>query len=296
MNIYDILQDILIYIDENICDEITADMLASRAGYSVWHFCKMFRWGTGYTVMDYIRTRRLLFAAYELSSDKRIIDIAMEYGFETHSGFSKAFRRHFGCSPERSRKNKNYSKPMLPNFLDAQKYLNGGIIMDPKFVTHPPIKIAGFTMQTRNVDGENLKSIPEFWQKYAKEGKDERLHGEDFVKCHSEFGACLHENPGTGEFEYIIGVEIKEDAIIPDDYAVREIPAATYAVFSTPLCNKSTFVSEIQGLWRFIFAEWFPNSGYEYAPGCVDFELYDDRCMTKDGKVCDIYIPVVKKG
>jgi AraC family transcriptional regulator len=295
MNIYEILQGILNYIDDNLCEEITADALASKAGYSVWHFCKVFRWGTGCTVMEYVRNRRLLFAAHELNSGDKIIDIAIKYGFETHSGFSKAFRRYFGCSPEESRLTSHYEKPKPPSLSKTKKYLQGGIIMEPKFVTLPSINIAGFVLKTKMEEGENSKSIPEFWQNYLKSGNCERLHGEDFLKSHNEYGACFSENPETGEFEYVIGVEVKEGKTVPAGYETREVPAATYAVFSTPPSDDSTFVQAIQGLWGFIFEEWFPSSGYEYAPNCVDLEIYDERVMTEKGKVCDIYIPVVKK-
>lgn len=60
-------------------------------------------------------------------------------------------------------------------------------------------------------------------------------------------------------------------------------------------CDAAIFAPTIQGVWQYIFNEWFTTSGYEYAPDGVDFELYDDRCMSGTGKICDIYIPVVKK-
>jgi len=56
----------------------------------------------------------------------------------------------------------------------------------------------------------------------------------------------------------------------------------------------AAFVKNIQGTWVFIMEEWFPTSGYEYAPNGVDFEYYREE-MTEKGNVCDIYIPVVKK-
>lgn len=167
--------------------------------------------------------------------------------------------------------------------------------MEPKFITLPAIKLAGFALKTTSVDGENSNEIPEFWNDYMSDGRMEKLHAESFVKSHNEYGACFPENPETGEFEYVIGVELKEGTVIPSGYHVCELPSATYAVFSTPPCSDKNFVSAIQGAWQFIFNEWFSKSGYEYAPNCADFERYDDRCMPESGKVCEIYIPVVKK-
>lgn len=290
-----ILQDILEYVDEHIQDDISADSLAARAGFSAWHFRRVFQWGVGYSLMGYIRSRRLAFAAYELGSDRRIIEIALEYGFETHSGFSKAFRRCFGVSPETYRLHAHSGRPLLPNLYEVKQYLNGGIILEPKFVALPAVKLAGFVLKTSTEDGENSKEIPAFWNDYMHSGKMEKLHKEGFLKKHDEYGVCFPEDPETGEFEYVIGVETKEGAVIPAEYHVGELPPADYAVFSTPPCNAENFVPAIQGAWQYIFNEWFPKSGYEYAPNGHDFERYDDRCMSATEKVCDIYIPVVKK-
>ncbi|MBW7572015.1 AraC family transcriptional regulator [Caproiciproducens faecalis] len=295
MDTTEILQDILEYVDEHITDTLSAEQLAARAGFSIWHFCRVFQWSTGYSVMGYVRNRRLAFAACELHSGQRILDIALKYGFETHSGFSKAFRRYFGYSPEVYRRHAYCGRPVPPSLPRMKKYLIGGILLEPKFVTLPAIKLAGFALKTTSVGGENSKAIPAFWNDYMSDGRMEKLHSENFVKQHDEYGACFPENPETGEFQYVIGVEPKEGAVIPQNYYICELPCATYAVFSTPPCDAATFVSAIQGVWQYIFNEWFPKSGYEYAPTCADFERYDDRCMSESGKVCDIYIPIVKK-
>lgn len=303
MDTLTILQNVLDYIDANILDSITPEILAARAGFSTWHFCRVFRWGVGYPVMDYVRTRRLAFAAQELSSGRKILDISLEYGFETHSGFSKAFRRYYGCSPEEYRMHAVFEKPSPPNLLGNKKHLIGGIILEPKFVTLPAARIAGYVLNTRSNDRANNDSVPMFWTACNSDGRCEKLHNESFVRKHSEYGACFVMDQECGEFDkiygaeinYIIGVEIDGSAEAPKGYYVREIPPATFAVFSTPPCGTTNFVSSIQGVWQYAFNEWFPASGYEYAPGCVDFELYDDRCNSVSEKVCDIYIPVIKK-
>ena len=295
MDHYSFLQNILEFIDEHITEEISAEQLAKLAGFSTWHFCRVFQWRTGYSVMGYVRSRRLAFAASELNSGRKILDVALEYGFETHSGFSKAFRRYFGCPPEVYRLHAHCCRPLPPSLPDMEKYPIGGIILEPKFVTLPAVKLAGFALKTTMADGKNKDLIPAFWTSYMSDGRMKRLHSENFVKNHAEYGACFPEDPETGEFEYVIGVEPKDGAAIPAGYHVCELPPATYAVFSTPPCDAAGFSSSIQGLWDYIFNEWFPTSGCEYAPGCVDFELYDERNMSEKGKVCDVYIPVIKK-
>jgi AraC family transcriptional regulator len=292
----DILQDTLEYIDAHLGEELDLGLLAARAGFSPYHFIHVFRFGVGYTVMDYVRRRRLAFAAAELSSDRRILDIALEYGFETHSGFSRAFRRHYGCSPETYRTHAHTGTPELPSLSHIKKYNTGGIVMEPKFVTRPAFKIAGYSIRTKNTDGQNSTDIPAFWGRYIQDGRCDKMHKENFLKSHTEYGASCFAMEADGSFLYAIGCEPKDGAAIPEGYEVFEIPAATYAVFSSPPADGAGFTASIQGTWGYIFNEWFPKSGYEYAEGGADFELYDERCVGETGKVCDIYIPVSKKG
>ena len=168
--------------------------------------------------------------------------------------------------------------------------------MEPKFVTLPAVQLAGYVLKTKSEGGQNLVDIPSFWAAYLADGRMDRLHNESFLKNHTEYGACFPGDPDTGVFDYVIGVEINPEVSVPDGYHVCEIPAAAYAVFSTPPSSEAAnFSDTIQRTWQYIFNEWFPGSGYEYAPGCADFELYDERCMSEKEKICDIYIPIVKR-
>ena len=283
------------YIETNIKEKLNVEKLAARAGFSQYHFCRVFQWEIGFSVMEYVRNRKLAYAASELSTGKKIVDIAIDYGFDTHSGFSKAFRRYFGCSPERYRIYSSFDIPKLPILQKTKQYVNGGIVMEPKLVKKEAVKIAGFAIKTTSKDGENLENLPKFWHDYIFNGRQEKIHKETFVKKHDEYGVCFPENPGDGEFKYVIGVEVKEDHEIPKEYFVCIIPEALYAVFSTPPSNEKNFSKEIQGTWKYIFSEWFPNSGYEFANGKVDYELYTEQAMGETGKICEIYVPVVKR-
>jgi AraC family transcriptional regulator len=247
--------------------------------------------------MEYVRNSRLFYAASELTSERKIIDIAIDYGFETHSGFSKAFRRYFGCPPEAYRTHASFDVPKLPILEKTKQYIKGGIIMEPKMIKKEAVALAGFAVKTTMRDGKNKMEIPKFWQEYLHDGRCQKLHGESFLKSHAEYGACFPVNPENceGDLEYVIGVEVKDNHVIPDGYHVCTVPEALYAVFSTPPADETNFVSAIQGTWSYIYSEWFPGSGYEFDAKGIDYELYDERCMNKTGKVVDICIPVVKR-
>jgi Uncharacterized protein conserved in bacteria len=166
--------------------------------------------------------------------------------------------------------------------------------MEPKIITLPALKVAGYKINTSNINGTNLKEIPAFWTAYMEDGRMEKLHGADFVKNHAEYGVCFSTNSGKGGFSYVIGVEVKEDVEIPNDFYACELPDATYAMFSTVPSDRTEFSSNIQKTWHYIMNDWFPFSGYEYAKGKVDFELYGEQSRGDSGLVCDIYIPIAK--
>lgn len=90
---------ILDYMEEHLEEKLTNAQLADMAGYSEYHFLQLFKAHTGETVMEYICRRRLFRAMDEILAGSRIIDVAFRYGFESHSAFSRAFKREFGCSP-----------------------------------------------------------------------------------------------------------------------------------------------------------------------------------------------------
>lgn len=87
------------YIEKNLKNELSAEIISREIGYSVYHFSRIFKEEMGISLMEYVKERKLLRAAEEIMSGKRILDIAVEYGYETHSGFTKAFRKKYGFSP-----------------------------------------------------------------------------------------------------------------------------------------------------------------------------------------------------
>ena len=286
------------YIEENLKNRITVEELAAQAGFSPYHYYRLFNAYVGMPVMEYIRRRRMAHAASELSINKRIIDIAMDYGFDTHNGFGKSFRKEYGCSPEQFRIHATGHIPEKIELTALRKYnLRGGIVMEPRIITKPSFKVAGFALKTTVAEGQNLRDIPAFWSKFEADGLEERLYNEIKPKRHGEYGVCFSLNMETGNYTFVLGVEADGCDNIPEDMFLGEVPEATYAVFTTPPADYADegFVTAIQGTWKYIYESWFPKSGYEFAPGKVDFEFYDERCHCEKGAVMDIYIPIVSR-
>jgi Ser/Thr protein kinase RdoA (MazF antagonist)/AraC-like DNA-binding protein len=95
------LQTALNYIEQNLKADVSAGELAAMAGYSLYHFYRLFAQTTNDSVMGYIRKRRLEHALAEIADGRVAIDVVLEYGFDTYAGFYKAFVKIYGCSPKK---------------------------------------------------------------------------------------------------------------------------------------------------------------------------------------------------
>lgn len=121
MNYLDIMQNSIDYIEENLKSELTADELSKNAGFSLFHYYHLFQNVVGIPLMQYISKRKLYNAIYEISCGQKITDTALIYGFETHAGFFKAFKREFSCSPtEYLKKHHRIVKPYKINLYEEE--------------------------------------------------------------------------------------------------------------------------------------------------------------------------------
>lgn len=98
------IADILSYINENLSKELTVDELAARSYLSRYHFMRLFKAQTGYTVHNYIRQKRLTLAARLIREGMSASDAAAECGFSDYSAFHRAFSSSFGVSPGKIKK------------------------------------------------------------------------------------------------------------------------------------------------------------------------------------------------
>ncbi|MDB1955765.1 AraC family transcriptional regulator [Clostridium tertium] len=295
MNYNDAIALCIDYIEKNIKNELSPELIANECGYSTFHFSRVFNINKGITLMEYVKKRRLSLAAEDLFDDKKIIDIALEYGFQTHNGFSKAFKKEFGFSPTQylKRMDRNLEKELILKF--------GGDFMKPTIIEKPTFKVAGYGIKTNITNGNYTKDVASFWINYDGENLESKMYQILNPPKHGEVGLCIPSSEDNGEATYMLGVIVNDFTDATDDMITVEVPEATYAVFTTPPVNTSTeienneFANVIKQTWKYIFEEWFKDSGYVFDETKLDFEYYDERCHPTIGTVMDIYVPVLKK-
>ena len=140
------IQKSLDYIEDNLQTEITAGELAEMAGFSLFHYYRLFQQATGLPVMQYILRRRLLHGVYAMQQGLSKTDAALAFGFDTYAGFYKAFCREFGATPSDFLKS---SRAKRPYRIDITKE-------EHMTVTH---KKAAQILQNWNLSQETITDI-----------------------------------------------------------------------------------------------------------------------------------------
>ena len=303
-----VIQSTLDNIDNRITKNIRVEELARAANYSVYHFCRVFMALTGTPIMNYVIKRKLEYSLYELSQGKKVVDVATAYGFETHAGFTKAFKKYFGFLPSLCNLRINAELPKKATIVSV-KIKHGVFNMNPHISVITPFVVAGRKVAKKMSSVQNHGCAPAFAFTIGYEKETESLlHGtqELFAKSdrikHCEISMVYETDLDSGEFTYFLGRGIfhPEDLIkIPPDMVSFEVNGL-YAIFpTTPVTfEHEVFVKAISDTWNYILTEWFPNSEFEYDEERKDFEFYDERdhgYYFENKRQMDIYIPIRMK-
>ena len=161
--------------------------------------------------------------------------------------------------------------------------------MDCKNVEKQAFRVLEKAELHSTVADKNKDTIPAFWERVQTDGTLELLLQMATDKTRL-FGIC-YGNEATDEktFPYSIAVLYDGEVPAPEGFRVREIPAATWAVFS---CI-GAMPDAIQNAWQQIGAEFLPTSGYRQALA-MDIEVYPDGDMSSPDYQSEIWLPVAK--
>ena len=229
--------------------------------------------------MRYVRARRLTNAARALSAGAPdILSLALDADYSSHEAFTRAFRDHFGVTPETVRAGTcldrlKLQEPivMISTALDHLK--------PPRFETGKALLVAGIGERCTH---ENEGAfIPSLWQRFHQ--TIDNVPGRIGKVA---YGVCCNADD-AGNFDYVAAVEVTDFSDLPREFQSVRIPEQKYAVF-THAEHISTIRRTVNTIWN----HWLPASGMK-AADAPSFERYDEKFDSSTGNGgLEIWIPV----
>lgn len=293
------MQRAIDYVEAHITEDIDYDAVARQSFSSPYHFQRVFSILCGYTLGEYIRSRRLALAGAELAEGRiSVLDAALKYGYESPDSFARAFRRFHGVNPSQARSAtlKSFSR------LSIKISLEGGSMMDYRIENKPELVLTGFKRRFTGTPAEREDQECDFY--LSTRGNQYMLKGmardcDTFYNVMTNFDddgydfyiASLLNREKTEKLEEILG---SEDA---GRFETVTIPARQYLVCETERAEYPTELFE--ALRRRVVSEWLPSSGYELAdaPEVSVYHWYfkEDDDAVNHSRYVELWLPIEKK-
>lgn len=253
------------YIEENITKEIEYEQLAKIACCSTYHFQRMFAYMADVPLSEYIRRRRMSLAAVELQNDnKKIIDVALKYGYSSPTAFNRAFKSIHGIAPSIIQKEDTINLKAFPP-ISFKITIKGAEEMNYRIEKKEEFRIVGVSQPLHTELEKNFEIVPKMWQQSALDGTIQKLLPMMNSQPKGVLGVSVCND--LEDWKYFISVASTES--IDDKLDEYIIPPFIWAIFS----GEGQCPQAIQELEKRIVTEWLPTSGYEYDNG-PDIELY----------------------
>jgi len=276
------------YIESNLDVDITLAQVAKEAGISQWHFQRIFKALTNETLKTYIRSRRLANSLEKLlTTNTRIIDIAIAAGFESQESFSRVFKKTFNMTPNEYRKLGDKSLFLKKARFDAGylQHISQNISLQPELYTQKKMLLVGEKTCFYSVDSEKnniAEKLPPLWGSFLS-----RMDKIENVISGVCYGVVQQSKQNPEQLEYYAAIEVNSLNTVPDGMASIVIPPATYAKFT-----HQGDVKNINNTVNYIYSSWLLQSGMTHTYG-ADLEYYGaDYHPTSDKSVMHYAIPV----
>jgi AraC family transcriptional regulator len=280
---------VLVFIQKNLDAELSLDHLARLAHFSPYHFHRIFTGMVGESLKEHVRRLRLERAAMRLKhTEKSVLEIALEAGYETHEAFTRAFSALCGCSPRRFRSNKSV---LLKTNQSAVHYHNGDAVENIN------LEIGD---QTMNVEIKKLKPMRVAFVRHVGPYNEVRaawdklcasLGAQGMLGGDTKFVGVCYDDPEVTppeKIRYDACVTVDEGFQPQGDIAVQTLSGGDYAV--------TTHIGPYDKLgqtYAKLYGQWIAQSGRELrSEPCLEFYLNDPEGTEPDDLLTDIYAPL----
>lgn len=232
-------------------------------------FQRIFIFVTGISISEYVRKRRLTLAAYDLrNNDISVLDVAIKYGFQSHSAFSRAFKEHHGITPSEARFEHARLYNYLPINFSEMRFIGGKRIMsEMKKIIYKEVEerlMVGMHRETSFYEAGNA------WQEFFKSNELDQLNLLEGVKCCDDIDAndgigFMYDFKDMNNFQIIIGDFVRTGVQIPDGLFTKLIPKGLTAQVQIEGSN----IAEILDSAYLLITEAIEKTGKE-----IDFDNF----------------------
>jgi len=256
------VQKAIDYIEAHLPEPLPLDTLARAAGYSKFHFQRLFLETVHMTPAVYIRRRRISEVVRAMEAGEESISaLAFAWGFNSKENFTRAFKSEHHILPTEFKSAGNSLKLWDRITLEEPFVMPAGV----------PVVLDSFRLIVLPSD----EAVPsDFWNRYNVGGWSAKLSGGAVVE---DWGVSLWD-PAENRLRYFIG--IREEFAHGDlaGTVPLMIPGGTYIRFDTPPGPQFRFIATVQRTWAGI-TEWMETHGYRRMAG-YELEYYVESSRT----------------
>ncbi len=285
---------VLGHIQRHLDEELSLGALAEIARFSPFHFHRIFSGMVGESVMAHVRRLRLERAAHQLMHTERpVIDVALDAGYETQESFTRSFRTTFGDPPGRFRRTKRSAAraPTPSNVHYDPEASAGGFT---------PLREGTEAMEVRVEHREPAKAVylrhvgpyeevGEVWEELCGLAASEGLMSPDCT-----FFGLSYDDPAITppeKLRYDACLSVAEGAEVTPPLAVQDTPEGAFAV----TIHEGPY-EELGRTYEAVMGGWLPGSGREPRPGpCLELYLNDPNVTEPEDFLTEVWIPVTKE-
>ena len=292
------IQNALDLIETRLVQSVSIEELARCAGMSLWHFQRTFTAIVGEPVGRYLRRRRIASAAQSLFDyDGTILDLALDYQFESHEAFTRAFKAELDVTPSDWRDGRGglrYPRRRATLTKHPIDQSRRPMNLLPDFITLEPATFIGFEghfIPDTVDDGNNMLVIPKLWDAFFERRSEisENEPGASYGLCEDlEAHGIARQHPD--EALYLASARVDQEAAVPEGMKRWTSPGGLFARF-----EHHGPTDKIGETMAYIYGQWFPSSEFVGAEG-PDFVRIDQRFKPgSDGSLMEILVPVAKR-
>lgn len=285
----EIIKSCVNYIESNINDKISLEDISLHTGVSKYYLHRMFKALTGETLMEYAKFRKLTASIDDLiNTNRRIIDIALDYGFDYEQSYIRAFRKRFGYTPLKVRYEQ--TSIIIKEKLNINDILSveGAITYKPFYIFKQSFNLVGCKHKILSKSGSNDANF--YGRDFFYNNKNKIINS---VNPNIYYGYTDWTRDKEGYIYYMPSVEVSDLKQIPEGMHGIFIPAHKYVVFRfVGFFNPDNIKPRHIGrLLVYLYRKWIFKSGFKFAD---TFRLeYINSSLTNDNYCeLDIYQPI----